>query len=360
MIDSITPDTLVAEFLLALENVPGVSVRISEQEAAFEPYRADYLIGATIGGRDVLLVAEVKRTAYPRDVREAIWQLRNVILHMDMKADIVVPVVIADTISPGGRSQLQNEAVGFFDRSGSLYVPAPGAFLYVEKPARKQQARKLTSLFVGRRAQTLHAVWLTAGHWFGVHEIAERASVSPTTVSQTLIALERTEWVEVRGSGPAKERRLSSPRALLDAWAAHQSNVKPKPLRHYYARASEVGELVRRLDRACDDHDLAYEITGLMGGQVHAPHLSNVTQVHCRLQAGHAQEAVLETIDARPVREGWNLALVEQGSHDPFVFRQRIDDAWFADPLQTYLDLLQAGGRSKELAEHLRLEKLGV
>ena len=359
MIDSITPDALVAEFVLALENVPGTSVNIAEQQAAAGPFRADFLIEASIAGRDVLLVAEVKRTAYPRDVREAVWQLRNFIQHMDMKADVVVPVVIAETISPGGRSQLQSEAVGFFDRSGSLHVPAPGAFLYVEKPARKQQARKLTNLFVGRRAQALHAVWLTAGDWFGVHQIAERASVSPTTVSQTLIALERSEWVEVRGSGPAKERRLSNPRALLDAWSVYQSNAKPKPSRHYYVPA-DSRQLVRQLDRACGTHDLAYEITGLMGGQVHAPHLSNVTQVHCRLQAGLGQEAVLETINARSVREGWNLALVEQGSHDPVVFRQRIDDAWFADPLQTYLDLLQMGGRSKELADHLRLEKLGV
>jgi hypothetical protein len=360
MIDSITPDSLAQEFLLALEKVPGVSVRISDEQLSSGPYRADFLIEASIAGRNVLLVVEVKRTAYPRDVREAVWQLRNFILHLDIKADVVVPVLIAETISPGGRSQLQSEAVGFFDRSGSIYIPAPGAFLYVEKPARKQQARKLRSLFVGRKAQTLHSVWLSGGDWFGVHEIAERAQVSPTTVSQTLIALERSEWVEVRGAGPAKERRLSNPRALLDAWAAYQSSTKPKPLRHFYARALDTGELVRRLDRACDAHNLAYEITGLMGGQTHAPHLSNVTQVHCRLQAGPRQEVVLEAIDARPVREGWNLALVEQGSNDPFAFRERIGDAWFADPLQTYLDLLQAGGRSKELADHLRLEKLGV
>lgn len=360
MIDRITENPLVAEFLLALEKVPGVYVHIAKQEVPIGPHRADYLIEANIAGKDILLVAEVKRTAYPRDVREAVWQLRNIIVHMDMKADVVVPVLIAEAISPGGRSQLQSEAVGFYDRSGSLYVPAPGAFLYVEKPARKQQARKLTSLFAGRRAQALHAVWRMGSGWFGVHEVAERASVSPTTVSQALIALEKSEWVEVRGSGPAKERRLSNPRALLDAWAAYQSNLKPKPLRHYYARASDLTELVHSLDHACDALDLAYEITGLLSGQVHAPHLSNVTQVHCRLQAGLGQEAVLETINARPVREGWNLALVEQGSHGPFVFRERIGDAWFADPLQTYLDLLQAGGRSKELADHLRLEKLGV
>jgi hypothetical protein len=74
--------------------------------------------------------------------------------------------------------------------------------------------------------------------WFGVHEIAERAGVSPATASETLIAVERREWVEVRGAGPSKERRLNNPRALLDAWSNYQGSVKPKAVRHYYVRST--------------------------------------------------------------------------------------------------------------------------
>jgi hypothetical protein len=63
---------------------------------------------------------------------------------------------------------------------------------------------------------------------------------------------------------------------------------------------------------------------------------------------------------ARAVREGWHLGVIESESVGEFAFLQRINDAWFADPLQTYLDLLQGGGRSKEMAEHLRTEPLSV
>lgn len=69
-------------------------------------------------------------------------------------------------------------------------------------------------------------------------------------------------------------------------------------------------------------------------------------------------QAMLSSIDARQVREGWNLGIHEIASDDELRFRQRIDDLWVSDPLQTYLDLLQAGGRAKELAQHLRSEKL--
>ena len=71
-------------------------------------------------------------------------------------------------------------------------------------------------------------------------------------------------------------------------------------------------------------------------------------------------QTMLASIDARQVREGWNLGVHEIASDSELKFRQRIDGFWVADPLQTYLDLLQAGGRAKELAQHLRSEKLGA
>jgi len=41
------------------------------------------------------------------------------------------------------------------------------------------------------------------------------------------------------------------------------------------------------------------------------------------------------------------------------LFRARIGDAWLAGPVQVYLDLLRGEGRAKEMAEHLRKERLG-
>jgi len=42
------------------------------------------------------------------------------------------------------------------------------------------------------------------------------------------------------------------------------------------------------------------------------------------------------------------------------LFRERISDAWLASPVQVYLDLLRGEGRAKEMAEHLRKERLGL
>jgi rhodanese-related sulfurtransferase len=64
-------------------------------------------------------------------------------------------------------------------------------------------------------------------------------------------------------------------------------------------------------------------------------------------------------LKARPVREGANLTIVDVRSPGELFFRERIDDIWFADPIRVYLDLLSSEGRGKEMAEHLRREKIG-
>ena len=355
-------EDLVAHLLAALQEAPDTTAHVSTREQALPGGRADVVIDAEIAGQAVSLVVEAKRSAlYPRDTREAIWQLRNYLAHQSSDHGQIVPMVVAEELSPGAKDLLRDQHIGYFDRSGSLYVPARGAFVFIDKPPSKRGARIVGSLFSGQRSQVLHAIWVRRADWFGVHEIARTAPVSPTTVSETLVALERFGWVESRGSGPAKQRRLADPRGLLDAWSNHQTLLRPKQPRHFYVAGARPNEIMDRLDRACSESQIKYAITGTAAAQTYAPYLSNISRLNCRLATGPRTEVVLEVVQARPVREGWNLGIVDSDSTGgELLFRERINEVWFADPLQTYLDLLQEGGRSKELAQHLRSERLGA
>jgi hypothetical protein len=354
-------ETLIENLVAALTEITGATPRVvAEPKGSQGPDRPDFVLEIIHGGEPYRLVVEAKSALFPRDAREAIWQLRNYLAHDNVGSHPAVPILMAETISPGARELLRNERVGYFDSSGSLFIAAKGLYLFVEKPPSNKQFRSLNNLFASRRAQVLHAVWVSRPDWFGVHAIAERAGVSPSTASETLIAIERREWVEARGAGPSKERRLIKPRELLDAWSRYQGSIEPKTVRHYYVRQATPPDLQRRLDHACEIEGVPYELTGISAGQIHAPYLSNASQVFCRVPAGKGMQSVLEAIQARPVKEGWNLGFHELKSDEELRFRQRIDDLWVADPLQTYLDLLQSGGRAKELAQHLRAEKLEV
>ena len=59
------------------------------------------------------------------------------------------------------------------------------------------------------------------------------------------------------------------------------------------------------------------------------------------------------------VNEGANLAIIEAKSPGELLFRERGAGLWLASPIQIYLDLLCGEGRSKEMAEHFRKERIG-
>lgn len=346
-------DRLIEEFVTALGVVAD---RVSMVKC--EPSRGlvNSAVDVAIGSSNLRLLLEVKRSAYPRDVRDAVYRLRPLLRY---DADpVTLPVLISDSISTAGREILRQESIGYYDSGGSLFLRASGVFVMIDKPIGKSAEKALASAFVGRRALALQAVWRNGSGAFGVKDIALRAHVSPATASETLTVLDRHDWVSSLGSGPSKVRRLVNPRAMLDAWSEYQRAAKPPAIRRYFVPGSNAAETVDRLAKACREEGCLYAITGEAAAQVHAPYLSSISQVLCRLRPGPAADMVLDQIGARPVREGWNLGVLEASSDAEFAFAESVNGVCFASPLQTYLDLLQGGKRTREMAQHLRAERL--
>jgi DNA-binding transcriptional ArsR family regulator len=349
---------LLSLLIDALEQVPGTRAEIDDLNPSYPESRIDAIMNAHIAGSSIRLAVECRQQVFPRDARQTVWQLRNFISRFDNGTAQWLPLVAAGVISPGARDLFRSEDVGYFDSGGSLYLPARGAFVFIEKPAIKAEERKVGIIFKGRRALVLHAAWEHRHQWLGVNQIAEVAKVAPATASETLMALERHGWVDSRGAGPSKERRLLDPRGLLDAWTEYRRIAPPQTLRKYFVPESRVEALMTGLDRACKDNRVLYAITGEAAAQSYAPYLSSISQVRCRMMAGAPADAALRALDARPVKEGWNLGIMDTEAEGEFSFRQRGESAWLASPLQVYLDLLEGPGRSPEMAAHLREQRL--
>ena len=196
------------------------------------------------------------------------------------------------------------------------------------------------------------------GEWFGVKEIAEQARVSPATASQVLTELERFDWVVSRGQGPTKKRDLREPVALLDAWAKQLAVMRPFAMRRYFVPSVRADGLVQKFAEVCAAHEAEYAITHEAAGQRYAPFLSTVSQVRCRLMAGAAADGSLGALDARIVDQGANLAVIDVKSSGELLFRELVDGIWLASPVQVYLDLMQGEGRAREMAKHLRQERI--
>jgi hypothetical protein len=267
-------------------------------------------------------------------------------------------VLAAGSLSPGARELLRTEGDGYFESGGSLYLPVNGAYVYIDKPPPKGPASTMRSLFTGRRAQAIHALLVQPEQWIGVKDLAAVSLVSPATASEVLTELEKFDWIDTRGQGPSKERHLRDPRALLDAWATQVVAGRAPALRRYFVPGAKADALVDRAASAFEARDASYAVSHEAAAQRYAPYLSNVGHVRCRLLVTPAADEALADMGARAVNEGANFAVIEMKSSGDLLFRERVGNAWLASPIHVYLDLLKGEGRAKEMAEHLRKERI--
>lgn len=347
---------LIEQLLDSLRELPDVHAELDLSEPAMQAAgRFDAKIDLHVAGKSIVLLVETKKSVYPRDVRQALWQLKS---QHGRYAD-VQHLLIAESLSPGAKELLRTERIGYFDSGGSLFLPASGVYVYIDKPAPKTLEKSIRSLFSGRRAQVLHALLVNHEEWFGVTEVAEQAQVAPSTASDVLGELERFDWLVSRGQGPSKERHLREPGALLDAWAKQLTAQRAPVLRRYFVPGLKSEALIERLGQIFDARQVAYAASYEAAAQRYAPFLSGISQVRIRLLPSTGAEMAMAELDARVVNEGTNLAVIETKSAGELLFRQNVGGVWLASPVQVYLDLLRGEGRSKEMAEHLRKERIG-
>ena len=348
---------LIEQLLDSLREVPDVCAELTQSESAVQAAgRIDAKIDLHVAGRSIILLVEVKKSVYPRDVRQALWQLKA--RQQGHYAD-VQHLLIAQSLSPGAKEMLRAERIGYFDSGGSLFLPAAGVYVYIDKPAPKTLGKSVRSLISGRRAQVLYSLLLNHDEWFGVTEVAERAQVAPSTASDVLSELERFDWLVSRGQGPSKERHLREPSALLDAWAKQLATQRAPVLRRYFVPGLKSDALIERLGQIFDAHQVAYAVSYEAAAQRYAPFLSGISQVRVRLLSSTSAETAMAELGARVVNEGANLAVIETKSTGELLFRKNVGGVWLANPVQVYLDLLRGEGRAKEMAGHLRKERIG-
>lgn len=348
---------LINQFVVALRSLPDVHADLEHPGAP----EHDAQLMLDVAGKPIRALVELRKAVYPRDVRQFIWRIRDLARQksVGVSGSEALAVLVAESISPGAKELLRAERVGYYDSGGSLYLPARAAYICVDRPPPKSLSRSMQTPFTGRRAQVLHGLLVRHEDWFGVKDLAAQALVSPATASQVLTEIERFEWLESRGQGPGKQRHLREPAALLDAWAKQLSLIRPPMLRHYFVPGIKAENLLERVAAVFDSHGVEYAVSFEAAAQRYAPFLSSISQVRCRLLADASADAAIAELGARVVGLGANFAIIEARSAGDLVFRERVDGVWLASPIQVYLDLLRGEGRTKEMAEHLRRERIG-
>lgn len=353
-------ELLTSELSNAFDGVADVTLETSTAATSgdSDPRRADALLKVKGKGEPVLLVVEVLRNAYPRDIRRAIWNLNEIQTSQNSQNYEIIKMVAAETLSPGARQTLKDQGLAYFEKSGSLYLRTKRWFVNIEHPSKPPPKSNVLSLFTDAREGVVHALLMNTHQWMTGGELAELAQTSAYTCSVVLQELERREWCESTGGGRTKRRRLVKPSSLLDAWAEHwaqRSEQKTKGYLFVENPKDLLSEVMDRIQEAGLDSECV--VSGAAAGNAIAPLLTSVDIVDVIIPPGWTP-AFMEALKMKPVVKGANVSLIQREA-TALLFSKPFNNysCDFASPYILYLDLLDGRGRNKELADYIR-EKL--
>lgn len=349
---------LIDQFVQAFEAAS--KARVSQERQFEVPFeraggarRLDLLLRVHSPHEDLYFAVGMIREGYPRDVRNAVWQLEEYRLASHHGSQ-VVPVVLAEHLSTGARESLRERNVAYFDASGSLYLNHGQWLIHIERAGKPAPPRRAGSLFTGAREKVVHALLQSKQAWLSGQELAKSAETSTYTVSLTMQELERLEWVESQGSGRNLRRRIAQPGKLLDAWGEAWRKRKESRTRWYMYTPNPNNLLLAITDKLRRTDLSGWAFTGTAAANVLAPLLTSVDTAEVIIPLGHT-DRYADTLALKQADKGSNVVLVERGGVSLLFCQEHPEfPSWFASPFIQYLDLLDGRGRNKELAAHIR------
>jgi hypothetical protein len=311
----------------------------------------DFILDLETGTSRHQLICEVKANGQPRNVRMALLQLRNYVVHFGGDA---LPMLVAPYLSPEAQSLCREANTGYLDFEGNARLVFDGVFVERSVPNKPAvERRELRSLFKPKSAQVLIALLNDPSRTWRVTELAAAAAVSLGHVSNVRTGLLDREWGRVSEEGLS----LSDPDALLDAWRdAYRAPAGRRAAFYSTLHGAALENSVRSVlaDKSAPGHAA---LASFSAARWLAPYARSATEYF------YADE-----IGLRRLTDALNLTSPAKGENvivtlpkDPGVFRNTVEPAPGAlctGVVQTYLDLTLAGERGREAAAHLRQEKL--
>ena len=316
-------------------------------------FRADGEARFHIAGERHALVIECKSSGQPRQVRDAINQLGRKQFRAN---ELTRGLVVAPFLSLASRTLLTEVGMGWLDLAGNARIVFPRFYLEISMANRDPFAtkREQQSLFAPKSARLLKLL-LTRPQGWKVVDLAKEAGVSVGQVSNVRKALLDKEWAQAEaGHG----LRLTQPNSLLDAW--RDDGVQPPILLKRAYTLQHGTELETTIDHV-------FATAATTGARLRlASHSVARRMAPFARVAGeffYADAAGLQLLEKHlqlvPTDKGENVTIYR--SHDDGLWMESIDlpDMKKGTGLiQTYLDLLAAGERGREAAEHWRTEKI--
>jgi hypothetical protein len=346
------PENAAEEHLRqVLAEVPFLTLTPSPSDQPMPP-RADFTVALDVAGDHWLLVGEVKHLSQPRHVREAAYNLRHHLLALPNRK--AYGVLVAPYLSEESIAVLRSESLGYLDFAGNCFLSFGSVFIErrgAPNPAIRR--RGLREVFAPKASRVLRILLQDPDQPWRVIDLAKSAGVSLGQVSNVRRALLDREWAYVDAGG----LQLKDPSVVLDAWRTeYQAPVAEE--KHYYTLLhGESLDTALRTAFATADADQHLLLASFSAARWLAPFARMAGHFFYADSAGHA--LLKGALQLDNVTRGANVTIIEPKDDSVFIGRtQPVDALWSTGPLQTYLDLWNAGERGREAADHLRANTL--
>lgn len=261
-------------------------------------------------------------------------------------------VVVARQMSPGARALFAEHGIGWVDETGAAEI-AVGSIV-VSRTGRAPKATK--SPLRWTRSVLAVAEALLCGSAATVSAIQSAAGLSAGSSTNALRTLSDLGLLESDTErGPTSGRRIADFGALLGAYSA-AANESPQRVEIVLgALWRDPIEGVSGIGERWDAHGIEWAASGAVASAALAPLLTNVESalVYVDTSTMVGLEAVARAADLAPI-EGGRLTLRPFPTVTTQRFVSQVNGLRCAPWPRVYADLLHAGVRGEEAAEHLR------
>jgi hypothetical protein len=308
-------------------------------------------------GGKVTLCVECKSEMRPGTFR----MVAEKVFHPPGRPKIIIPVLGMPWVSPGVAEVCQANLWGWFDLAGNCYLDVPGVLRISHIGNEPEQGRPRPSANLGtaEAARIIRALLMgdPIGKPWTQHALREacRPAVSIGLVNKVVRHL-RDEDLLIPGENGGF--RIRDPYKLLTAWI--EAYRFSRHVRIGYFTLKQGKDLQSALTRLGRERVGSTAYAAFSAAEFHAPHVRQPkTWLYVRESDLERFEMLL---DAKPVDSGENLVVLvpeddgvftgaEAGGNPP-------DRLGATHPVQTYVDLVQAGGRGREAAEALLEQRI--
>ena len=260
-------------------------------------------------------------------------------------------VFVARRLSPGARAELADAGVGWVDETGAAEI-AIGQIVVsrsgVEPETRRQPGWTRSTLAIAEAALCGVAPTVSA-----MKDATGLSIGSCVTALRTLSDLELLEATASRGRESA--RRVVDLDRLLDAYVTAAPGLMSEVRLEVGVTWRDLATGVRSAGHSWTDSGTEFAVTGQLGAELMAPYLTTVStaEVYVSAETRLGLEAAAAIAGLKPI-DGGRLVLRPFPSVSVNRLATTIHGLPVAPWPRTYVDLLDAGVRGEDAAEHLK------